>query len=183
MRFVLRAVIVMLAAGAAALAGCKDVYETPQAFCSSFGTGVSPVWTCTGCTVANQPQVLDRDLDTASAVTPDSGTTGDSFSVRATAGTPFAGGATVGVWITVPAAASQTDYTLRTLKSGSEVETLTPQNSIIIDARGGTAASGFLGMRTTAEFDAVEFATANTWNAGQTPVYYLYELCADGGNA
>lgn len=179
----LRAVTIVLAAGLAALAGCKELDEVPQAYCNSFGTGVTPTWTCTGCTVANQPGVLDRDLDTASSVTPDSGTTGDTFSVRATSATAFAGGATVGVWITVPAAASSTDYTLRTLKAGSQVETLAAGNSVIVDARGGTQASGFLGMRTTAEFDAVEFSTTNTWSAGSTPVYYLYELCSDGGNA
>lgn len=183
MRFRHRTGMAVLALGLAGLAGCDDLAEPPQAYCSSFGTGVSPAWTCTNCTVANQPQVLDGDLDTASAVTPNSGTTGDSFSVRATAGASFAGGATVGVWITVPSAAASTDYTLRTLLGGTQVETLTPQNSVIVDARDGTQASGFLGMRTTAEFDAVEFSTTNTWNAGQTPVYYLYELCADGGNA
>lgn len=183
MRFQQRAVMIMLAVGVAGLAGCDELDEPPQAFCNSFGPGITPAWTCTNCTVADQPQVLDRGLDTASAVTPTAGATSETFSVRATAATAFAGGATVGVWITVPSTATQTDYTLRTLKGGTQVETLTPQNSVIVDARGGTQASGFLGMRTTLEFDAVEFSTANTWNAGQTPVYYLYELCSDGGNA
>lgn len=156
--------------------------EELQAYCSSFGTGATFTWgTCTNCTVTNPGLVSDRDLDTASGITPNAGATSDSVTLLASSVADIAGGTTVGVWVNEPQ--GQTTVGLRTLKDGAQVEADTTQNRVIIAAQDGTAATRFLGMRTTQAFDAVEFTTSGAWASGQTPVHFVYEICSDGGNS
>jgi hypothetical protein len=165
---------------------CKgaELEDQREAFCSSFGTGATATWgTCTNCTVTNPALVFDRNLDTASAITPNGGATSNTVTLQASATTDIASGAVVGVWLTQPPNLSTWTNSLRTLNNNVEQETLTPQNEVVLSAAGGTGASHYLGLRTTKAFDAVEFTTTNTWPAGQTPVYQVYEICSDGGNA
>jgi hypothetical protein len=176
---------VLLVVLAALGAACKGgEFDQREAFCSSFGSGATATWgTCTNCTVTNPALVFDRDLDTASAVTPNSGATSNTVTLRASATTDIASGGVVGVWLTQPPNLSTWTNSLRTLNDNVEQETLTPQNQFAVAAAGGTGASTYVGLRTTKAFDAVEFTTTNTWPAGQSPVYRVYEICSDGGNA
>lgn len=166
-------------------AACKGgEFDQREAFCTSFGTGATATWgSCTNCTVTNPSLVIDRDLDTAAAITPSSGSTGNTVTLRASATADIASGGVVGVWLTLPPNLSTWNNSLRTLNNNVEQETLTPQNQVVLSPAGGTAADNYLGLRTTKAFDAVEFTTTNTWAAGQAPVYQVYEICSDGGNA
>lgn len=175
---------VVLFLGTLGLAACKGAeLERPEAFCTSFGSGAAASWTCTNCTVASQGAVIDRNLDTFSGITPNSGTTGATAVLLATSAADIASGGTVGVWITQPTNLASTVNSLRTLNNNVEQEVLTSQNQVVLSAGRGTSAAGYIGMRTTKAFDAVEFKTTNTWAAGQAPVYQVYEICSDGGNA
>jgi hypothetical protein len=170
----------------AALAGCSSGADDPrQAFCVGFGNGATFAWTQdAGYTVANPLSASDGDLFTASSIVPASpAATSGSATLSATAAATLPAGATVGVFVTQPGGLTQTANRVRTLLNNVEQETTdnSNPNRLISVVEEGSAAAAFLGLRTTMAFDEVEFTTTNTWNSG-TPVYYVYDVCSDGGN-
>lgn len=182
MAIVSRALGAFGAAGALLLGSCSgDDLPKRQAFCSSFGTSAQFAWsTCTNCTVTNPALAYDGDLDTTAAITPNANQTTDGATLSAQSVADIAGGATVGVWVTEPASAQRVKN-IRTLKDGQQQEIVDANNVVVEYADEGTAAAGFFGMETTLDFDTVEFTVTNTFASGQTPVYYVYEICSDGG--
>lgn len=166
-----------LAAGLALLAGCEK-----EAFCNGFGSGATFTWSCTNCTVASQGLAGDEDLDTAASFAPTAGATSDTAVLTAKSASTIAGGATVGVFVTRPSTLGSTDQGFRTLLAGAVQEASDAGNFVEESTRRGTDAETFLGMRTTQEFDTVEFTSTNTWGSGEAPVYLVYEACSDGGN-
>ena len=167
------------------LAGCSDEPDPRQAFCNGFGNGAVFAWSqSAGYTVANPNSASDRDLFTASSIVPSSpsATTGTA-TLSATSVADIPAGATVGVFVTQPSGLTQAANTVRTLLNNVEQETSdnANPNRLISVVEEGSAAAAFLGLRTTMAFDEVEFTTTNSWNSG-TPVYYVYEICSDGGN-
>lgn len=172
-----------------ALVGCPsedDADDTgPKAYCNSFGAGPTLTWNCNaGCTVANSGSAGDRNLTTASSIVPTSGSTGGTAVLRVTGSTTIAGGAVAGVFVTQPSTLSSTSNSFKTYLNTVEQESTTGQNIVVQAAGSGTSAAGFLGIRTTKEFNSLEFTTVNGWTSGQTqPVYYVYEICSDGGNS
>lgn len=172
--------------GVALLAGCpSDERDPTVAFCVGFGAGATVQWgTCTNCVVTNQGNVADGNLDTAASVVPNASTTGDAFTLTATSVNDIAGGGVVGLWITQPAGLTTFDTEINTYLDGNPtpVEVLdVPTNGVTLGADEGTAAQGFIGMRTTQAFDQVVIERASTYASGQTPVYFVYEACSDGG--
>lgn len=167
-----------LMAAVGALCACKSNPDAGTAFCNAFTSQTTPVWTCTNCSPANLGKEVDQDLDTAAGITPNSGTTSDSATLKV-GGALVASGATPGVFVTQSATLDSTTNTIKTYKNSVLQETSGPGNVIVHTSKGGTSAQGYIGMTTTKDFDTVEFDTANTWSSG-TPVYYVFEICADG---
>lgn len=174
-----------LLAGAAALSGCaSDDSEPLQAFCNGFGNGSTFNWTCNaGCQVLNPALAGDANLDTPASIVPNGGATTETATLLASSVADIPGGTVVGAWVTQPAGLNTSANSFRTLLNGVQQEILNANNGVVISADEGTPAQGFIGIRTTMQFDAVEFTSTNSWNAGQTPVYYVYEICSDGGSS
>lgn len=171
---------------AAAVAGCGSEEDPTRAFCTSFGAGATYQWTAcnAGCTLANSALAHDGDLYTTATIVPVNGQTTYTAVLTATSAADIPGGGDVGVFVTQPTNANfQTmTSTLRTILNGVQQETLVPANDATSNSESGTAAAGFVGMRTTKAFDQVEFTAVMTWSNGQVPNYSVYEICADGGN-
>lgn len=183
MRIDTRVLKILAVTAALMLSGCPgDELPKRTAFCSSFGPGAAFSWsTCTNCTRTNETQAYDRDLFTAAGIVPNAGQTGDAVTLLAQSTADIASGATVGAWVTDTAGFQSSVKAIRTLNGGVEQEVATSQNVVVRQADEGTDATGFIGMTTTRAFDAVEFSVTNTWGSGQAPVYYIYEICSDGG--
>ena len=168
------------------LAGCSS--EDPEAtvaYCNGFGVGATFTWTsCTNCTPLNPTYVSDGNLATETSIVPGGGTS-ETFVLTATSVNPVAGGAVVGVWVTQPSTITTFSSDFETFLDGNPVESLVlsgpDANGVVLGADEGTAADGFIGMRTTAAFDEVRFTRNNQWSAGADPVYRVYEICSDGG--
>ena len=179
------ALILMLGL-ALGVAGCTEEDDPTEAFCASFGTAATYQWTAcnAGCTLANPAQAHDQSLTTTATIVPVDGQTTYTARLTATATGDIPSGAVPGVFLTQPTAANfQTMNTeMRTLNNGVQVEVLDEDNEEITLSESGTPATGFLGMRTTQAFDALELTVTVTWNAGQAPNYSVYEICNDGGN-
>ena len=171
----------------AALAACggSDREET-EAFCTSFGPAATHQWTAcnAGCALANPTQAYDLDLNTTATIVPQPGQTTYTTKLTATSVADVASGAVPGVFLTQPNAANFVNMTttMRTLKDNVQVETLSASNEEISFSDNGTPATGFLGMRTTQDFDSLELTVTVTWGAGDVPNYFVYEICSDGGN-
>lgn len=168
-----------------ALSGCSSSdEESTEAFCNSFGVGATFTFNCNaGCTLASNGFASDQDLDTTASIVPVNGQTTYTAVLMATSATDLPGGTDVGVFVSQPQQRQSMTNVIRTYLDGNLQETLTPNNTVIVTPSTGTPADGFLGMRTTATeaFDQVEFTATVTWTVGQTPVYYVYETCSDGG--
>jgi hypothetical protein len=178
-----RAAAVMAMGLAVVVAGCED--EPTQAFCTSFGAGATYAWTAcdAGCTMSTPEQAYDENTNTRAIVNPVNGQTSYTTKLTATAAADIPAGGDVGVFLTQPPNAQfQTMTTsMRTIRDGVQQETLGPANEVISYPDRGTAAAGFLGIRTTQAFDQVELTVTVTWTNGQFPFYSVYEVCADGG--
>jgi hypothetical protein len=175
-----------LLVASAALAGCSsDDPDATVAYCVGFGAGATVQWnTCTNCTVNNTGNVSDGNLDTAASVVPNALSTTDTFRLTATSVNDIAGGGAVGLWITQPAGLTDFDTEISTYLDGdpTPVEVLdVATNGVTLGADEGTAAQGFIGMQTTQAFDQVVIERTSTYASGQTPVYFVYEACSDGG--
>lgn len=170
-----------------ALAGCSSSDDEPtEAFCTSFGDGATYQWQAcdAGCQLANATQAHDEDLTTTATIVPQPGQTTYTTKLTATSVADIASGAVPGVFLTQPSSANFVSMTttMRTIKDTVEVETLNAGNEEISLSDNGTPATGFLGMRTTQDFDSLELSVTLTWSGAQTPNYFVYEICADGGN-
>ena len=172
---------------AVALTGCSSSDDDPtEAYCTSFGPGATHAWTaCSpGCALANEPQAYDLNLNTTTTIVPQPGQTTYTTKLTATSVADIASGAVPGVFLTQPTPANFVNMTttMRTIKDNVQVETLNASNEEISFSDNGTPATGFLGMRTTQDFDSLELTVTVTWGAGDVPNYFVYEICADGGN-
>ncbi len=170
-----------------ALAGCSsDEPEPTEAFCTSFGPSATYQWQAcnAGCALANQAQAHDLDLVTTATIVPQPGQTTYTTKLTATSVADIASGAVPGVFLTQPNSQNFVNMTttMRTIKDNVQVETLNASNEEISLSDNGTPAAGFLGMRTTQAFDALELTVTVTWGAGDVPNYFVYEICSDGGN-
>ncbi|MGQ0586393.1 MAG: hypothetical protein ACT4PK_04225 [Gammaproteobacteria bacterium] len=170
-----------------ALAGCSSSEEDPtEAFCTTFGTVPPAAFTLNcnaGCTLSNAAFAYDEDLDTTASIVPVNGQTSYTAVLMATAAADQPAGADVGVFVSQPQNRQSMTNSIRTYLNGNLQETLAPGNTVIRQPDTGSPADGFLGMRTTLAYDQVEFTATITWGAGQTPVYFVYEVCNDGGEA
>jgi hypothetical protein len=165
-----------------ALAGCKNSVQTQSSTCDSI-TGGSSQFTssCTSCAIATPSAAADGNLNTSADITPNSGATGDSATMRATAqsGIVFPAGSKPGVMLTQPRFDSTANDVI-TYMNGAMQERLAGNSTAAIKPGGGQAAAYFT-FTSTKQFNAVEFTTTNTWPSGQSPVYRIYELCSNGG--
>ncbi len=170
------------------LTGCSSPNEAEptEAFCTSFGAGATYQWQAcnAGCALANSTQAHDLDLNTTATIAPQPGQTTYTTRLTATSVADIADGAIPGVFLTQPNSANFVNMTttMRTIRDGVQVEVLNANNEEISLSENGTPATGFLGMRTTADFDTLELNVTVTWGAGDVPNYFVYEICSDGGN-
>jgi hypothetical protein len=163
------------------LAGCGDDSNPTQAFCTSFGNGATFASTCTNCAF-DRTAARDGDLASAASIVPNASATTETTTLRATSANDIAGGTVVGVWVTQPSFSGfNTGNSFETFLDGSSQEVLTADNGVVLGADEGTPAQGFIGMQTTEAFDEVLFTSTNSWPSGNAPVYYVYEICSDGG--
>jgi len=165
----------------AALAGCSGEEVTTEAFCNAFPTPTFTFNCNAGCTLSTPTFAYDQDPDTTASIVPVNGQTTYTAVLLATSATNIPGGADVGVFVTQPQNRQSMTNVIKTYLDGNLRETLAPANTVIRTPDTGSPADGFLGMHTTMDFDQVEFTATITWTAGQTPVYFVYEVCNDGG--
>jgi hypothetical protein len=166
------------------LAGCGDERDPTVAFCGALAG--TPTLTCNaGCTVTNGANASDEDLDTFAALTPNPGETSATVTFTTpTQANDVAAGSVPGVFVTQPSSVTITDTAIKVYQDGGVNPVHTSANAedrFVQDVESGSGAAGYLGLLNTPAFDKVEFTTTYTWTAG-TPVYYIYEICADGGN-
>ena len=176
---------IWMAALLAALAGCSSSDDTSTvAYCTGFGAGAIHGQSCTNCAFNNAANASDGNLDTTASIVPNPGSTTSTFTMTATSTTDIAGGAVVGLWITQPGGLTGFTTEIRTYLNGdpTPVEELDVNtNGVTLGADEGTPAQGFIGMQTTEAFDQVVVERTSTYNSPNTPVYFVYEICADGG--
>jgi hypothetical protein len=172
---------VALVVAIGALSACKDAEEPGVAFCTGFTNPTAVTRTCTNCTFSTATEnEADGDLDTNVSAVPAANSTTDTVKVRL-GGDDLPSGTLAGIFVTESDAITTRTRTLRTYLDGTLQETKTGNQLSVRRSEDGTVAGGYVGMTTTMAFDAVEYEVKNDYTMGQTPVYYLYEICSDGG--
>lgn len=130
--------------------------------------------------VSNANAAADGDLYSAARLNINASS--QSATVRATAqtGIVFPAGSFASVFVTFNNQGGNVTL-LRTYLEGALVETANPVAVTFEPANGGTGAELFLGFRTNAPFDALEFFESDDGSSG-APDYRVYEICSDAAN-
>lgn len=147
------------------------------AACASISGGTSSV-TSTG-PASNTSAAVDGDLFSHATLALTSSSQSGSIRATAQSGVVFPAGSRAGVFASLLNQGTANVTMIRTYLNGALVESRSPANAIFEQPNGDTGAGLYIGLVTTAPFDAVEFAETDNGANGTTD-YRVYEICSDG---